>query len=111
MNVGSAQLTGVELNGVALSDTSYTIRNGVLTIDSVVLTGGLNTASVILEDGTRVSFSIIVPEQQITDEPASSSAGWGDILFYVVGSIELVVVVTLLVLVIIKRNKLKRTKK
>ena len=111
VNVGSAQLTGVELNGVALSDTSYAIGNGVLTIDSVVLTGGLNTASVILEDGTRVSFSIIVPEQQLTDEPASSSAGWGDILFYVVGSIELVVVITLLVLVIIKRNKLKRTKK
>ena len=50
VNVGSAQLTGVELNGVALSDTSYTIGNGVLTIYSAVLTGGLNTCLLYTSD-------------------------------------------------------------
>ena len=75
-----------------------------------MLAGGLNSVSLVLGDGTRVSFSIIAPEQQTPVEPAAA-AGWGDILFYVVGSIELVLVVTLLVMVILKRNKCKRMKK
>lgn len=110
VSIGAAALTGVELNGTAIPDTMYSVSNGILTINAEVLAGGLNSVSLVLGDGTRVSFSIIAPERQTPVEPAAA-AGWGDILFYVVGSIELVLVVTLLVMVILKRNKCKRMKK
>lgn len=110
VTVGATALAGVELNGTAIPDTFYSVKNGVLTIKSDALAGGLNTVALVLSDGTRVSFSVIAPEREAPETPPAA-AGWGDILFYIVGSVELVVVVTLLVMVILKRNKYKRMKK
>ncbi len=109
VSVGAAAIASVEVNGVALTDALYSVRNGVLTIAYEGLSGGLNTVSLALQDGSRVAFSVIAPETQ-AEEPPAEGAGWGDILFYVVGSIEAAAIILLLVLVIRRRRIAKRGK-
>lgn len=109
VSVGAAAIASVEVNGVALTEAQYSLGNGVLTIAYEGLSGGLNTVSLALQDGSRVAFSVIAPETQ-AEEPPAEGAGWGDILFYVVGSIEAAAIIVLLVLVIRRRRIAKRGK-
>ena len=109
VNIGSAQIVGVEVNGTALSDVQYEIANGVLTLSFDTFAGGYNSVSLLFGDGTSTMFSVITP-QIAAETPKGSSAGWGDILFYVVGSIEAVLFIAAIVLVIRKRRIAKRRK-
>lgn len=107
VNIGSAEIAGVEIGGVAADAGRYSLKNGVLTIDESAFSGGMNAVSLVLGDGTRVSFTVTLPEEK-TDTPVASKAGWGDILFYVIGSAEVVLIAAVLAMVIVKRKKAKR---
>ena len=109
VNIGAAQVTGVEINGVPAAPTLYGTANGVLTIGADALSGGVNSVTLVLADGSRVSFTVTAPADPVPEEPAAQ-AGWGDILFYIVGCAEAALIVVLLVLVIRKRRKAKKVK-
>lgn len=109
VNVGAASITGVEINGVPAAPSLYGTANGVLTIGAEALSGGVNSVTLILADGSRVSFTVTAPADPVPEEPAAQ-AGWGDILFYIVGGAEVVLIAVLLVLVIRKRRKAKKVK-
>ena len=68
----------------------------------------MNAVTLVLGDGTRISFTVTLPEEK-TDTPVASKAGWGDILFYVIGSAEVVLIAAVLAMVIVKRKKAKRS--
>ena len=107
VNVGSAEIAGVEIGGVALAPALYSTKNGVLSIEESAFTGGMNAVSLLLGDGTRTSFTVTLPEEEkgVSD---ADKPGWGDILFYVVGSVEVVLIAAVLAMVIVKRKKAKR---
>lgn len=109
VNIGAAQVTGVEINGVPAAPTLYGTANGVLTIGADALSGGVNSVTLVLADGSRVSFTVTAPADPAPEEPAAQ-AGWGDILFYIVGCAEATLIIVLLVLVIRKRRKARRVK-
>ena len=109
VNIGAAQVTGVEVNGVPAAPTLYGTANGVLTIGADALSGGVNSVTLVLADGSRVSFTVTAPADPAPEEPAAQ-AGWGDILFYIVGCAEAALIIVLLVLVIRKRRKARRVK-
>lgn len=109
VNIGAAQVTGVEINGVPAAPTLYGTANGVLTIGADALSGGVNSVTLVLADGSRVSFTVTAPADPAPEEPAAQ-AGWGDILFYIVGCAEAALIIVLLVLVIRKRRKARRVK-
>lgn len=109
VNIGAAQVTGVEINGVPAASSLYGTANGVLTIGADALSGGVNSVTLVLADGSRVSFTVTAPADPAPEEPAAQ-AGWGDILFYIVGCAEAALIIVLLVLVIRKRRKARRVK-
>lgn len=109
VNVGAASITGVEVNGVPAAPSLYGTANGVLTIGADALSGGVNSVTLVLADGSRVSFTVTAPADPVPEEPAAQ-AGWGDVLFYIVGGAEVVLIAVLLVLVIRKRRKAKKVK-
>ena len=109
VNIGAAQVTGVEINGVPAAPSQYGTANGVLTIGADALSGGVNTVTLILADGLRVSFTVTAPADPVPEEP-SSQAGWGDILFYIAGCAEAALIAVLLGFVIAKRHKAKKVK-
>ena len=109
VNIGAAQVTGVEINGVPAAPSQYGTANGVLTIGADALSGGVNSVTLVLADGSRVSFTVTAPADPVPEEPAAQ-AGWGDILFYIVGCAEAALIIVLLVLVIRKRRKARRVK-
>lgn len=109
VNIGAAQVTGVEINGVPAASSLYGTVNGVLTIGADALSGGVNSVTLVLADGSRVSFTVTAPADPAPKEPAAQ-AGWGDILFYIVGCAEAALIIVLLVLVIRKRRKAKKVK-
>lgn len=110
VNIGSAEIVGVEIGGMAIANTQFTAENGVLVIDESALGGGMNAVTLVLGDGTRVAFTATLPEEN-TQKPVADKAGWGDILFYIVGSVEVILVAMFLAMVIIKRKKAKRSAK
>lgn len=109
VNIGAAQVTGVEINGVPAAPTLYGTANGVLTIGADALSGGVNSVTLVLADGSRVSFTVTAPADPVPEEPAAQ-AGWGDILFYIVGCAEAALIAVLLGFVIAKRHKAKKVK-
>ena len=82
----------------------------MLVIDESALGGGMNAVTLVLGDGTRVAFTATLPEEN-TQKPVADKAGWGDILFYIVGSVEVILVAMFLAMVIIRRKKAKRSAK
>ena len=110
VNIGSAEIVGVEIGGMAIANTQFTAENGVLVIDESALGGGMNAVTLVLGDGTRVAFTATLPEEN-TQKPVADKAGWGDILFYIVGSVEVILVAMFLAMVIIRRKKAKRSAK
>ena len=109
VNIGAAQVTGVEVNGVPAALSQYGTANGVLTIGADALSGGVNSVTLVLADGSRVSFTVTAPADPVPEEPAAQ-AGWGDILFYIVGCAEAALIAVLLGFVIAKRHKAKKVK-
>ena len=109
VNIGAAQVTGVEINGVPAAPSQYGTANGVLTIGADALSGGVNSVTLVLADGSRVSFTVTAPADPAPEEPAAQ-AGWGDILFYIVGCAEAALIIVLLGFVIAKRHKAKKVK-
>lgn len=109
VNIGAAQVTGVEVNGVPAAPSQYGTANGVLTIGADALSGGVNSVTLVLADGSRVSFTVTAPADPVPEEPAAQ-AGWGDILFYIVGCAEAALIAVLLGFVIAKRHKAKKVK-
>lgn len=108
VGVGAAAVAGVEIGGAGVAPTQYSSQNGVLTIDESAFSGGMNAVTLVLGDGTRISFTVTLPEEN-GEEPAADKAGWGDILFYAVGSAEVVLIAVVLAMVIVKRKKAKRS--
>lgn len=106
VNIGSSEVTGVEVNGAAVS--GYEVQNGVLTIGAETLVGGVNAVTVIFGED-RVTFSVIAPETH-EEAPPTKKAGWGDVLFYVVGGIEAALIAAVLAFVVVKRTRAKKEK-
>ncbi len=115
VNIGNSELSSVSINGTEITTEGYSVTDGILTINENAINNGTNIVILGFADGTSSLFMIFAPEaesQGPTDNPDSpankpgnTGAGWGDILFYVVGSIEAVLIVFVLVKVIIRRRK------
>ena len=108
----TGSVSGVSLTGITLTEGQYTVESGQLTISAEVIQGGMNLVIVTFEGGETVLFTITAPQTSAPPEDPGAQnpggPGWGDILFYIVGSIEVVLIVTVVVMTVVKRHKEKR---